>query len=360
MAIAQCPSDGTDVFLSTAITITPAMSPCSFTAEEVISSTDIIIQDGASMTINFTGAGFTDLFDQNPGSITLQSDEIGGDGGQLIIIGGNFSTDNASISIQAEALFDVSGNVKIGLFGSGDATSLDLEGTLTVGGELTLNDNSSISGEGAINTTDITDNGTNSTGYTGPINCGGTCDPLPVEFLFFGAELNYTSVKLEWKTASETNNEGFEVQRSYDGISFQTIDFIDGHGTTTAQQHYQYFDHAFNGNIAYYRLKQLDYDESYTYSKVTSVVLNQGNKEILLYPSNVTSHINLNGGKESSLYTMSLFDMSGRVYLQLNNTTSIEDIEDHLNSIVKDLPQSVYILNIYSAEQRATLKFIKI
>ena len=93
---------------------------------------------------------------------------------------------------------------------------------------------------------------------------------VPVELTSFTASANVNEVVLNWSTATETNNQGFEVQRSY-GNEFVTIAFVEGHGTTTQTQVYSYTDKNVNAGIYSYRLKQVDFDGSFEYSDVVEV-----------------------------------------------------------------------------------------
>jgi len=76
---------------------------------------------------------------------------------------------------------------------------------------------------------------------------------------------------LNWTTATEINNQGFEIEKSADGISFNNIGFVPGFGTTTEPKSYSYTDQSINSGIHYYRLKQIDFDGSFTYSGVAEV-----------------------------------------------------------------------------------------
>ncbi len=91
---------------------------------------------------------------------------------------------------------------------------------------------------------------------------------VPVELTSFTATVNGKEIILNWSTATEINNMGFEIQRSTEGKEFFTVGFISGHGTTTEQQNYKYADKNFENGKYYYRLKQVDYDGSYEYSDV--------------------------------------------------------------------------------------------
>ncbi|MDP2303721.1 MAG: T9SS type A sorting domain-containing protein [Ignavibacteria bacterium] len=96
-------------------------------------------------------------------------------------------------------------------------------------------------------------------------------DPVPVEFASFTSSLNGNVVTLNWTTASETNNAGFEIEKSsaVNG-NFEKIGFVKGFGTTANVQTYSYSETADNGSFVY-RLKQIDFDGKYNYSNEVKV-----------------------------------------------------------------------------------------
>ncbi len=95
-------------------------------------------------------------------------------------------------------------------------------------------------------------------------------DFVPVELTSFSATVNDDNVELSWITSTETNNQGFEIQRSKDG-KFETIGFVDGHGTTTETQVYSFIDKNLITGKYNYRLKQIDFDGTFEYSNVIEV-----------------------------------------------------------------------------------------
>jgi hypothetical protein len=93
--------------------------------------------------------------------------------------------------------------------------------------------------------------------------------PLPVELLYFkGSENNF----LIWETASEKNNEGFEIQKSLDMVNWEVDGFVKGSGTTSITTSYSYLTN--DNRSLYYRLKQIDFDGSFSYSKVIFMMKN--------------------------------------------------------------------------------------
>ena len=94
---------------------------------------------------------------------------------------------------------------------------------------------------------------------------------VPVELTSFTAEVSSGNVLLNWSTATETNNSGFEVQRKHGTNDFEAVGFVPGYGTTTENKTYSFVD----GNLASgnytYRLKQIDFDGSFSFSDEVNV-----------------------------------------------------------------------------------------
>jgi hypothetical protein len=107
---------------------------------------------------------------------------------------------------------------------------------------------------------------------------------IPVELISFTASVTGTNVQLQWATATETNNQGFEIERKV--ISNQStviskwnlIDFVKGKGTTTEQQFYSFTDQNLSAGKYQYRLKQIDFDGSFEYSNTVEADVNLPNE----------------------------------------------------------------------------------
>lgn len=107
---------------------------------------------------------------------------------------------------------------------------------------------------------------------------------LPVEYLTFTGKLIDKSVELNWVTATEINNNGFELERSQNGIDFERIAWILGSGNSSFIKEYNFIDFEPYIGINYYRLKQIDYDGKFEYSKIISVrVSNKDFKKITYF-----------------------------------------------------------------------------
>lgn len=95
----------------------------------------------------------------------------------------------------------------------------------------------------------------------------------PVELISFSGKYINGSVNLNWSTATETNNSGFEIQKSKvkNQNEWKTINFIEGNGTTTEQKSYSFTDKNLSAGKYYYRLKQIDFDGTFSYSNIIEV-----------------------------------------------------------------------------------------
>lgn len=114
----------------------------------------------------------------------------------------------------------------------------------------------------------------------GSYSGGGTFNngPLPVELISFTGEVQANTVLLKWETATEVNNYGFQVLRTMDkGQSenqWDDIGFVQGNGTTNSPKNYEFTDYELpNSDQVSYRLKQIDNDGQFAYSKTVTVDL---------------------------------------------------------------------------------------
>ena len=95
---------------------------------------------------------------------------------------------------------------------------------------------------------------------------------LPVELVYFFAEVYEDSVLLKFGTATEVSNYGFEIQRAQNGLSFEVIGFVDGNGNSNSPKDYTFADSLVDrSGLVYYRLKQIDFNGTSEYSDTISV-----------------------------------------------------------------------------------------
>jgi hypothetical protein len=102
--------------------------------------------------------------------------------------------------------------------------------------------------------------------------------PMPVELISFSADLSGSTVNLNWTTATEVNNYGFEVQRLLDDNNWEVLGFVEGHGNSNSYKNYEFIDdlsslagYSQTDSIEY-RLKQIDIDGLFEYYRSTAIV----------------------------------------------------------------------------------------
>lgn len=119
-----------------------------------------------------------------------------------------------------------------------------------------------------------------------PPSCQTVNSVLPITLVDFNSTLiNKSQVLLKWQTASEESNQFFIVQRSKDAFEFEDLTWVNGAGTTKQNNSYQFVDEQPGTGTIYYRLKQVDYDQSVNYSKVTSVTVTAEDVSVLVFPN---------------------------------------------------------------------------
>jgi hypothetical protein len=117
--------------------------------------------------------------------------------------------------------------------------------------------------------------------------------PLPIELLDFNAVMNNKQVDITWSTATESNNDYYTIEKSKDGINFESVSTVDAAGNSLSLVNYKDIDtNPFDG-ISYYRLKQTDFDETFSYSKIVAVNYMLSDDGITIFPNPTNGEINI-------------------------------------------------------------------
>lgn len=170
---------------------------------------------------------------------------------------------------------------------------------------------------------------------------------LPIELITFNGRTEDTNVKLTWQTASELNNEKFEIEEGQDGRAFQKIGEVAGKGTTLEQQDYSFEVKNPRNGISYYRLKQIDFDGEFEYSKVISVNFKGENRDVgAFYPNPSKSGlVNLDYTSQTDdEIVVSVFDVTGK--LVVNQVQQISNGDNNLSFDFSELNTGIYIVKI--------------
>jgi len=145
---------------------------------------------------------------------------------------------------------------------------------------------------------------------------------VPVELVSFAASVTGTSVNLSWMTATEVNNQGFEIERSSDQNNWERVGYVEGNGTTTETKYYSYTDTKLETGTYYYRLKQMDFNGTYEYSSTVEAVVTVPREFALEqnYPNpfNPSTKINFSLAADSKV-TLKVYDLLGQEVVTLVN-----------------------------------------
>ncbi len=175
---------------------------------------------------------------------------------------------------------------------------------------------------------------------------------LPVSLLSFNASKQDKNVELKWNTSSEINNSHFVVERSVDATHFNEIALVKGAGNSTTEKKYSVLDLQPDLNAKnYYRLKQIDFDGTFTYSKIQvidfSTMDNLDKTQLVNISPNPVSgntiQLAINHQSNSNL-SVTIYDMMGRKLMQ---DVKLNSAGNQYSIPVGSIQQGVYFMNVY-------------
>jgi hypothetical protein len=177
-----------------------------------------------------------------------------------------------------------------------------------------------------------------------------------ITLLNFNAVKNGSEVDIKWQTATEINNDYFTVEKSLpagqagkNGIDFTTVDIVDGAGNSQSILNYQTTDRFPYNGISYYRLKQVDYDGTVSYSEIVAVNFND-HKNITVYPNPGTGIFNIEGlGTESEITVDNPLGQTILIKRTFSDSSEI-DLRDQLSG--------VYYIKINNGDSSVCTKII--
>lgn len=185
---------------------------------------------------------------------------------------------------------------------------------------------------------------------------------LPVDLIAFEAKFVNDLVSLTWSTASEINNDRFEIQRSKNGLDFETIGVTEGGGNSRTILQYTYSDRSPLKGTSHYRLKQVDFDGQFEYSPVRIVTDNllDAFMTVEVFPNPTSTGIFsvlLDSEDEESVVNMNIFNYSGKLIYQRAYSAELQETAYEVE-LPADSEQGVYLIHINQNGHTHVAKFI--
>lgn len=166
---------------------------------------------------------------------------------------------------------------------------------------------------------------------------------LPIELIYFSGKKTPHGNFLEWSTQSEINNDYFTIERSDDAIGFYEIGQINGGGNSNNVLNYEFIDDTPGNSINYYRLKQTDFDEAFSYSNIIAL---KNDFSANIYYNNSTNELIIDGNEANEI---AIYSMQGQLiqsFVSPGNKKSI------------DLPNGMYLVKATKANETYTQKIM--
>ncbi|MCO5231425.1 MAG: T9SS type A sorting domain-containing protein [Chitinophagales bacterium] len=170
-----------------------------------------------------------------------------------------------------------------------------------------------------------------------------TDNALPVELVSFsGKIINCTSL-LTWETASELNNDFFEIRKSENGVNWQTVGKVNGNGTSSLPHSYSFIDDEIYSDGVYYQLFQQDYDGQSELSKVIYLEDENCNEKIdlKLYPNPASEILKIKLSKSHGVFDILIFDALGKLVKR-----SLSNSSKSASFSINDLPVGTYLITL--------------
>ncbi len=183
---------------------------------------------------------------------------------------------------------------------------------------------------------------------------------LPIELLEFSAKTDGERTEIKWTTATEVNNEYFTVERSANGMEWEELERVPGAGNSNENLSYITWDNNPLTGMSYYRLKQTDFDGTYTYSEIESVENILSDKwDLTLYPNpnnGISFTININGIPKHKNINVSIINGLGNTLYE----KQIELLDIHKYNIQPDTPlkPGYYFVKLETELESITKKMV--
>jgi Fe-S cluster assembly iron-binding protein IscA len=184
-------------------------------------------------------------------------------------------------------------------------------------------------------------------------------DPMPVRLVAFNVSLiEKNNASLTWTTTEETNNSGFDIEMSTDARTFVKVGYTEGKGNSKALNNYSYTVSDLSGGNYYFRLKQLDYDGKFEYSRVESLTIKNADDIASIYPNPTKDKVKiLSNLHKNQAFSIEVANQNGQIVLTLPASAN------YLNGYELDATSfktGLYFIVLKGENFTETLKFVKL
>jgi hypothetical protein len=167
--------------------------------------------------------------------------------------------------------------------------------------------------------------------------------------LYFKGKYNGQDNILQWATASEFNTDHFEIQRSSDGQTFESIGNVTAAGISKVTREYTFTDPQAPEKLNFYRLMQVDKDGSFKYSVIVSLNNNKGRWYIETYPNPVVEELQLQvNARDKGSMNLRLINQQGQLIKSMVLQKNTDELQLRIN--LKEIPAGVYFLEMRVGE----------
>ena len=135
----------------------------------------------------------------------------------------------------------------------------------------------------------------------------------------FKARLEGFATRLDWQTATETDNKGFHIERSPDGLRWETLGFVAGQGNSSSAISYTFLDEQPIPGRNYYRLLQVDFDGKEAFSPIAQVELSSLPGKLTIYPNPIAAGTDCTVTSTQEIWALRLLDVTGRPVAVFSN-----------------------------------------
>lgn len=195
---------------------------------------------------------------------------------------------------------------------------------------------------------------TSGNGANGQVIITASANVLPVELTSFVAKTKDDMVALNWETASELNNDYFQIEHSRNGVEFLPVGKVRGEGTTSETVQYEFMHRQPLTGTNYYRLKQVDYDGAFEYSDVVVAEVGQRGGDVQVYPNPASDRASIVLRERPEQVKFSFTNLLGQAFdLQPSPSNGGWDID------LSTVPAGIYILRMDYDGQSVTKRIVK-